>query len=147
MRLVERVAGARVPTTDAGVDKWAKEIARIKATPEQIRFAIDWLYGPDNEEFRVEVQCGETLRKKWGKVVEAIRRAKHGGEGNGTGKVGRIAQAVRASAERDAGATGRPSAVCEPVDADLHEHPGGASAEADGAGDPLPGATRWGSSS
>ncbi len=70
--LLERRPGAQIPTTLRG---WASEVAKIKAEPGAIVAAVRWLYSEANEgQFRIEVQSGATLARKFGQVLAAVER-------------------------------------------------------------------------
>ena len=133
-RVADWLPGAKVPTTEPGVEKWAREIAKIQAEPSSVIGAIEWLYGKDNEgDFRIEVQSGRSLREKWGKIVAAAKRVegrRNGSNGKG-GRHDRIATAVREFKERD-----RAKAGLESSD-DEHDRSAGSEGRAPGGDDRL----------
>lgn len=101
--LRSRRPGARVPKK---LEVWAKDIAQIEDQPDRIAEVVRWLYSPANEgEFRIEVQSGSGLVKKYGKTLAAMERHANRGNGEkrtpGQQRLDRMAEAVRESEERD----------------------------------------------
>lgn len=76
-KLTARMPGVAGSWTLTKERNWALEIAKIEASPDEIRAAIEFLFGPVNEgQYRVEVQSGRSLHAKWGKALAAMQRAK-----------------------------------------------------------------------